>query len=120
MVRFGKSLLPESATHPGEPPPGLGGRRSRRGSAAPWFSYQFNDIDLGSEIEGSDSQRANLDLVELMIHNRVLADVDRASVNDYLPPKYNLKQIFSLNEAPVVRVDRPKAGTVLFSTRRRP
>lgn len=55
-----------------------------------------------------------------MIHNRVLADVDRASVNDYLPPKYNLKQIFSLNEAPVVRVDRPKAGTVLFSTRRRP
>lgn len=73
---------------------------------------QLNDIYLGSETEGSDSRRANLDLAELLVYSRVLTDADRASVNDYLLLKYSLKQIFSLNEAPTVDLVSPAADSV--------
>lgn len=72
---------------------------------------QSNDIYIGSEIEGSDSRRANLDLAELLVFSRALSDADRANVTDYLRLRYNLKWILSLNQAPTVRLDSPPADS---------
>lgn len=74
---------------------------------------QYNDIYLGREVDGPlNSRRANLDLAELLVYSRVLPEADRGNVTDYLRLKYNLKDLFSLNQAPIVSLDSPAAGGV--------
>lgn len=74
---------------------------------------QINDVYLGSEVEGSDTRRANLDLAELLVYNRALSDAERGNLTEYLRLRYNLKWILSLNQPPTVQVDSPVADSVL-------
>lgn len=73
---------------------------------------QYNDIYIGREMDGANTRRANLELAELLVYNRVLAQAERGNVTDYLRLKYNLRDIVALNPAPSVRLDSPATGTV--------
>ena len=73
---------------------------------------QANDVYLGSEIEGGDTRRANLDLAEVLVFNRVLPTADRDQVTSYLLRKYAVEQVFNVNQAPSVALTSPAAGTV--------
>jgi hypothetical protein len=68
---------------------------------------QANDIYVGSEVEGSDNRRANLDLSEMLVYNRILTPAEREEATTYLLHKYSVTQIYSANTAPAVTLSVP-------------
>ncbi|MCL5098990.1 MAG: Ig-like domain-containing protein, partial [Candidatus Omnitrophica bacterium] len=63
-------------------------------------------IYMGREIGGANNRRANMDLAEVLVYNRVLSDTERQSVFSYLSSKYNFVP-------PTVSVTSPAGGTSL-------
>ncbi len=72
---------------------------------------QPNDIFIGSEVDGADTRRGNIDLAEILVYNRVLSEADRDAVTTHLLRKYAVKQIFSANTPPTVSLTGPTNGT---------
>ncbi len=72
---------------------------------------QQNDIFIGSEIEGGDFRRANIDIGEILIYNRVLTEEERNRVTDYLLGKYGLPGVSTVFPAPEI-TSHPQDVTV--------
>jgi hypothetical protein len=71
---------------------------------------QTDSIYLGREIGGSDSRRANMELAEVLVFNKVLSAADRESVAAYLAAKYGVSASSVQNAAPTVALTSPAAG----------
>ena len=71
---------------------------------------QPNDIYIGSEVEGADVRRANIDLAEIAVYNRVLSNVERDTATTHFLRKYGITQLVSRNQAPAVTLTSPGAG----------
>ena len=69
---------------------------------------QVNPVFIGRDILGSNSRKANMDLAEVLIYNRVLPTAERAAVANYLSAKYALG--FTANLPPSVAVTNPANG----------
>ncbi|MGV3773151.1 MAG: Ig-like domain-containing protein [Verrucomicrobiales bacterium] len=69
---------------------------------------QFEDIYLGREIGGANNRRANIDLAETLIYNRVLSKQERLSLTKYLADRYGLT--FTVNVPPTVSLLSPSNG----------
>jgi hypothetical protein len=63
---------------------------------------QSNDIYIGSEVEGADNRRANVDLAEVLVYSRTLTQAERETVNQYLSGKYGLAGIGPVVGAPSI------------------
>ena len=74
---------------------------------------QPNPIYIGRDLSGANNRRANLDLAEVLVYNRVLSLAERDSVAAYLSGKYNVG--FSPNTPPTVSVSSP-ANDATFTT----
>lgn len=61
---------------------------------------QYESIYIGRDVGGADSRRANMELAEVLIYNRVLPKAEREAVAVYLSDKYGFG--FAPNDPPVV------------------
>ncbi len=74
---------------------------------------QTDAIEIGREIGGSDNRRANMELSEVLVYNRVLGTADRESVTAYLSAKYGLPSLTSDNASPLIALTAPADGTTV-------
>ena len=70
---------------------------------------QADAIYIGRDIGGANNRRANMDLAEVLVYNRVLSRVERDEIATYLSGKYNFG--FTLNTAPTVAITSPAEGS---------
>ncbi len=66
---------------------------------------QADAIYIGRDIGGANNRRANMDLAEVLVYNRVLSRTERDDIAIYLSAKYNFG--FTLNTAPTVAISSP-------------
>ncbi len=71
---------------------------------------QPNDVYIGSEVEGGDFRRANIDLAEIAVYNRVLSSAERDAATTHFLRKYGITQLASRNQAPAVSLTSPSGG----------
>lgn len=69
---------------------------------------QLDAVYIGREIGGSDNRRANLELGEILVYNRVISKTERESISSYLSEKYGLG--YSPNALPTVSITSPAGG----------
>jgi hypothetical protein len=69
---------------------------------------QTDPVRIGREIGGANSRRANMDLAEVLVYNRVLSKAERDSVTTYLGIKYGMP--FAANKPPTVQLSSPADG----------
>jgi len=74
---------------------------------------QPDDTYIGSDVEGSDTRHANIDIGEILIFNRVLSAAERASADAYLFGKYAVQQIAPSNLPPTITLAGPTNGATL-------
>src|SRR6185503_7477774 len=72
---------------------------------------QGDPIRIGREIGGANNRRANMDLAEILVYNRVLERTERDAVAAYFSGKYALG--FTPNQAPTASVTSPANGANL-------
>lgn len=69
---------------------------------------QLEPIHLGREMGGANNRRAQIDLAEVLVYNRVLSEAERITATSYLAERYALP--FSLNVNPSITLTSPAAG----------
>ena len=69
---------------------------------------QADSVYIGREMDGANNRRANMDLAEVLVFNRVLAKSERESVSVYLSTKYGLGYV--PNVLPTVSINTPTNG----------
>ena len=72
---------------------------------------QADAIYIGREIGGANNRRANMDLAEVLIYNRVLSRAERHGVAAYLSAKYSFG--FTPNTLPAVVITSPADASSL-------
>ncbi len=72
---------------------------------------QGNPVHLGREMGGANNRRAQIDLAEVLVYNRVLNESERILATGYLAGRWGLP--FTLNAPPTVVLQRPSGGAVV-------
>ncbi len=72
---------------------------------------QGNPVNIGREMGGSNNRRANVDLAEILIFNRVLSREERIAITRYVSDRYDLG--FEENQPPTVTLVAPDDGLSL-------
>jgi len=77
---------------------------------------QANDIYIGSEVDGADNRRANIQIAEILVYNRALSKEDREAVGAYLGGRYGIGAVAPIF-APPTLTRQPADVTVGERTR---
>ena len=72
---------------------------------------QANDVYIGSEVEGADNRRGNIQIAEILVYNRVLSQADRDAVGAYLGGRYGIGGVAPI-VAPPTLTGQPADATV--------
>ena len=72
---------------------------------------QANDIYIGSEVEGADNRRGNIQIAEILVYDRVLSQADREAVGAYLSGRYAIGGVVPI-VAPPTLTRQPTDATV--------
>ncbi|MCL5098473.1 MAG: Ig-like domain-containing protein, partial [Candidatus Omnitrophica bacterium] len=67
-----------------------------------------DSVYIGRDIGGANNRRANMDLAEVIIYNRVLSKTEREAVTTYLSDKYGLGYV--PNVPPTASISSPANG----------